>query len=180
MKIITYSILILVCLCACSNKQTNKKISSPKFYIEKIWAKDSPSYSKFEILQEKAEWGNGRRLLSENQVYRKITPIDLKYGDSLLVDFLSDKKLIDKVVNKNNILKLYFRQYFCYESNKDVMLLVNLYAYETKRYDAHTATVFASNPRKIVINPLKGNNKFYMLVLINLSNKAVEFYICAE
>lgn len=175
MKKIIYSILILVCLFACSNKQTHKKMSSPKFHIEKIWAKDSPSYSKFYILQELAEWENGIQLLGENHVYRKMTPIDMKYGDSLLVDFLSDKKLIDKVANKNNILKLYFRQYFCYENNKDVMLLVNLYAYETKRYDVHTATVFASNPRKIVINPLKGNNKFYMLVLINLSNKVVEF-----
>ena len=172
--------LILVCLFACSNRQTNKKMSSPKFYIEKIWAKDSPSYSKFEILQEIAEWGNGRRLLSGKQRYKEVTPTDLKYGDSLLVDFLSDKYLIDKVVNNNDILELYFRQYFCYESNKDTMLLVNLYAYKTKKYDVHTTAVFASKPRKTVINPLKGNNKFYMLVLINLSHKAVDFYTHVE
>ena len=63
--------LILVCLFACSNRQTNKKMSSPKFYIEKIWAKESPSYSKFQILQEITEWGNGRRLLSGKQRYKR-------------------------------------------------------------------------------------------------------------
>lgn len=156
-------LLVIVCLFACSSKQTNKKMFPPKNNIEKIWAKNSPSYSNFVIMQEMAEWGNGRRLLCEKQVYKEVTPSDLKYGDSILVDFLSDKYLIDKVVNNNDILKVYFRQYFCYQSNKEVMLLVNLYAYKTKIYDVHTATVFESNPRKIVINPLKGNNKYYML-----------------
>ena len=116
----------------------------------------------------------------ENRDIKEVTPTDLKYGDSLLVDFLSDKYLIDKVVNNNDILELYFRQYFCYESNKDTILLVNLYAYKTKKYDVHPTAVFASNPRKTVINPLKGNNKFYMLVWINLSHKAVDFYTHVE
>ena len=49
-----------------------------------------------------------------------------------------------------------------------------------KKYDVHTTAVFASNPRKTVINPLKGNNKFYMLVWINLSHKAVDFYTHVE
>lgn len=79
----------------------------------------------------------------------------------------------EHLLNKNNTIDCYFRQYLCYKENMHLFVFANLYAYRTTKYEINTTNAFADNPKNHVINPLIGNNKDYKMLLVNLSERSI-------
>lgn len=82
---------------------------------------------------------------------------------------IADNSFIYRVLNN------YFKQYLCYKEKGQVFVFVNLYAYRTTTYanEGNVTHTFAENPNTTVINPKKGTDTNYMIILVNLTQKAV-------
>ena len=82
----------------------------------------------------------------------------------------------DKLSSTNSrVLNNYFKQYLCYKEKGQVFVFVNLYAYRTTTYanEENVTHTFAENPNTTVINPKKGTDTNYMILLVNLTQKTV-------
>ena len=163
------AIFLLILLFACTGKQTN-----PNYRVEKTWAKDQEQSSKVHILKKNAQFANGKYVLGKGQKYIEMTENDMKEVDSLVEKYLYRNVCIERLDKDSNELSCYFRQYLCYEENRQTFVFVNLYAYRTTKYDTNTTNAFADNPSETVINPLKGNTKDYKMLLVNLSEKTIK------
>lgn len=166
-----FAVIFLFGLSACTGKQAKQSIKS--IMVEKKWAKDCNKDSKIHILASNARFANGEKVLTNKQEYIKISEDFINDVEALVTKYL-DKKDKDHYIDKrNNTLNFYFRQYLCYKENGYLFVFANLYAYRITRYDVNATTAFASNPNITVINPLKGNNKDYKILLVNLSEKSI-------
>lgn len=165
------AIFLLSLLFACTGKQT-----SPNYRVEKTWAKDQEQGFKVHVLKKNALFVNGKHVLGKGQKYIEKTEYEIDNVESLVADYLEKNDKYHYVDRQNKILPCYFRQYLCYEEKRQIFVFVNIYAYRTIKYDTHTTNAFASNPSETVINPLKGNNKDYKMLLVNLSEKLVKCY----
>lgn len=162
--------IVLIGLSACTGKQTESNVKS--ITVEKKWAKDCDKDSKIHILADNAHFANGEKVLTSKQTYINMSKDCLNEVETLVAKYL-DSKDNEHYLGKNNTLDYYFRQYLCYKENKRIFVFVNLYAYRITRYDTNTTTAFASNPSVDVINPLKGNNKDYKILIVNLSERSI-------
>ena len=166
-----FAVMILSGLSACTGKQAKQNIRP--IMVEKKWAKDCDKDSKIHILASNARFANGEKVLTNKQEYIKISEDFINDVEALVTKYL-DKKYKDHYFDKrNNPLNFYFRQYLCYKENGHLFVFVNLYAYRITRYDINTTNAFASNPNITVINPLKGNNKDYKILIVNLAEKSI-------
>lgn len=162
------AIFLLILLFACTGKQTTSN-----YRVEKTWAKNQEQSSKVHVLKKNAQFANGKRVLYKGQKYIEMTENDMKEVDLLVEKYLYRNICWENVGRGSNGLSCYFRQYLCYEENRQTFVFVNLYAYRTTKYDTKTTNAFADYPSEVVINPLKGNTKDYKILLVNLSEKTI-------
>ena len=114
-----------------------------------------------------------KKFLTNKQEYIKISEDFINDVEVLFTKYLEKKDKDHYIDKRNNTLNFYFRQYLCYKENGHLFVFANLYAYRITRYDVNATDAFASNPNITVINPLKGNNKDYKILLVNLSEKSI-------
>lgn len=169
-----FAVIILFSLFACTGKQTEQNLKSIR--IEKKWAEDCNQNSKIHILASNAQLINGKRVLTSNQNYIKMTEDCINDIETLIIKYLDKKDNNHYFDEQNNVLNCYFRQYLCYKDNTHFFVFVNLYAYRITRYEENTTNAFARNPLVDVINPLKGNNKDYKMFIVNLSEKSIHCF----
>lgn len=168
-------IFVLSCLlAACAGKQTKHNEMQNTRHIDTIWAKYCDGlHNEPHFLKQDASYQDGKKALKKGQKAIGLTSDIVKETDRLIMAWLERN---DKLSSTNSrVLNNYFKQYLCYKEKGQVFVFVNLYAYRTTTYanEENVTHTFAENPNTTVINPKKGTDTNYMILLVNLTQKTV-------
>lgn len=169
-----YLLILLLFVVGCNHKKTGGKIVG-----DSVWAYTMNDMGKENVMNEDAKWGDEAPFFTSGIVSVEIPNESLVKARDMAIDFLR-KKATSINGSKHEILKNYFRQYIPFKRNNKLYVLINMYAFYTRKFAENPSElcVYVENPQKKIknMNPLQICGPYYFLILVNLTDNKTMWY----